>query len=101
MLTASDAREALALVEQAHSEIDLVLSDLVMPGMSGAELGDFLAAKYPDVSLAWMSGYPMDEAIRQGKRPSQAFLQKPVEHTHLLGLVRSVARLRAGVQRGG
>ncbi len=101
VLTASGAREALALVEQARGEVDLVLSDLVMPGMSGAELGDFLAAKYPDVSLAWMSGYPMDEAIRQGTRPSQAFLQKPVEHTHLLGLVRTVARLRAGLQRGG
>ena len=51
VLTASGAREALALVEQARGEVDLVLSDLVMPGMSGAELGDFLAAKYPDVSL--------------------------------------------------
>ena len=101
VLTAHGAREALAVVEHARGEIDLVLSDLVMPGMSGAELGDFLTAKYPEISLAWMSGYPMDEAIRQGKRPSQAFLQKPVEHTHLLGLVRTVARLRSGLRSGG
>ncbi|MEW5988169.1 MAG: response regulator [Chloroflexota bacterium] len=66
----SDGPAALRLFNQRGPEIDLVLSDLVMPGMSGLELFQSLKARRPDVRMMMMTGYPLagggDALLEQG-----------------------------------
>jgi YesN/AraC family two-component response regulator len=55
-----------------------VLSDLVMPGMSGAQLADRVQQEYPDTRVALMSGYSTDELARSGvDSPLRSLLDKP------------------------
>jgi signal transduction histidine kinase/CheY-like chemotaxis protein len=78
-MCARDGREALEIFER-EDEIDLVLSDLVMPEMGGVALFGVLREKYPDVKMVVMTGYPLAEKgkdlLEQG---IVAWLQKPLD----------------------
>lgn len=78
VLTAANGQEALALFSQRRDQIDLVLSDMVMPQMGGVELYQELREQKPDVRLAIMTGYPLDDGgktlLEQG---IVAWIQKP------------------------
>ncbi len=63
VLEASDGIKALQLAEGREGTIDLLLTDVVMPGMDGGELAKKLAALVPSLRVLYMSGYP-DEVIR-------------------------------------
>jgi PAS domain S-box-containing protein len=76
VLTARDAEGALAIVAELGDEIDVVVTDVVMPTMSGFELGRKLAAIAPDLPVVFISGYP-DEAILEAPLPAPVFLPKP------------------------
>jgi CheY-like chemotaxis protein len=79
VLEASDPEEALRIFDDRAAEIDLVLTDMVMPKMSGRELGDRLRQKRPAIRLMYMSGYTDDVLVRTGALgPGMAFLQKPL-----------------------
>ncbi|MDQ3426538.1 MAG: PAS domain S-box protein, partial [Gemmatimonadota bacterium] len=82
VLEARNGREALERLAQAGGRIDLVLSDIVMPGLDAHQLSERLAAEYPTVRLVWMSGYPRDSFDRLAE--SQPFIQKPVPADILL-----------------
>ena len=77
VFVAADARDAFRLVE-AHPSIDLLLTDIVMPGISGPELTRQLVERRPDLKVLYMSGYT-DESIlqrdvpRPGSHPEQPF----------------------------
>jgi CheY-like chemotaxis protein len=90
-LEASDGAEALRVAELFNTPPDLLLTDLVMPELSGRELIEELRfeGKLPKVLL--MSGYTDDEALRRDK-PSQAypFIKKPFTHHELAAKVREV-----------
>ncbi|MCK4316470.1 MAG: response regulator, partial [Anaerolineae bacterium] len=58
-LVAANGREALSIFEQHSDEIALVLSDLMMPGISGTELFRILKQKHPAVKIVAMTGYPL------------------------------------------
>jgi len=91
VLVADDASHALRLAAQADVVIDLLLSDVVMPQMSGAELAKRLATLRPRVKVLCMSGYTDDSIVRHGVLESQiAYLQKPFTPESLARKVRGV-----------
>ena len=91
VLAASDAAAALQVVERHGGTIHLLLTDVVMPGMSGRDLADRLAAQRPGIRVLYMSGYPGDAVVQHGTLPSgSAFLQKPFSPDGLARKVRDV-----------
>jgi len=91
VLAASDAAAALRVVERHGGTIHLLLTDVVMPGMSGRDLADRLAAQRPGIRVLYMSGYPGDAVVQHGTLPSgSAFLQKPFSPDGLARKVRDV-----------
>ncbi len=94
VLEAPSRSEALALCKRARGEglgIDLMLSDLVMPGMSAAEMAEQTARIQPGMKVLYMSGYP-DRAVshKEVLLPGTPFLQKPFTVAELLQKVREV-----------
>ncbi|MFN2571379.1 MAG: PAS domain S-box protein [Gemmatimonadales bacterium] len=91
VLAASDAAAALRVVERHGGTIHLLLTDVVMPGLSGRELADRLTAQRPGVRVLYMSGYPGDAVVQHGTLPAgSAFLQKPFSPDGLARKVRDV-----------
>ena len=66
VLQASGGEEALALARRGDTPIDLLLTDIVMPGMSGAELADRLERERPDVRILFMTGYAEEVVVNEG-----------------------------------
>jgi CheY-like chemotaxis protein len=78
-------------VESHQEAIDLVLTDVVMPGMKGRELVDRLAKLRPGLKVLYMSAYTEDDAINIGiLNPGTAFIEKPFGPDELAGKVRDV-----------
>ena len=78
VLEAESGETAMKLCEEQGGTIDLVLTDLVMPGMKGHELAVQLAQHNPEVKTLFMSGYTEDNAARSEiLSRGSAFLQKP------------------------
>jgi CheY-like chemotaxis protein len=89
-LSARDGREALALAGSHGGRLDLVVTDAVMPGMSGGELATRLAERYPGVRVLFMSGFTNDEVVRRGLvGADQRFVQKPWTPGGLAAAVRT------------
>jgi PAS domain S-box-containing protein len=92
---AADPAEALRVVATAD-RLDLLLTDLVMPGGSGRALAEELARLTPGIGILFMSGYTDDEIVRRGSLPrSSAFLQKPFQLPTLATRVREALDQRA------
>jgi len=85
VLTAQNGAEALALAEQCPA-VPLLLTDVVMPQMSGRELAERLRARYPALHILYMSGYTDDMLLHHGV---QAFIQKPFSAEDLLRKIRT------------
>ena len=91
VLTARNAGEALLLCEQHVGPVHLLLSDVVMPQMSGPTLAKRLAPLRPEMRVLFMSGYTDDAAVRHGVIVAEvAYLQKPLTVETLTRKVRSV-----------
>ena len=90
-----DGKEAFHVFVAQADQIDLVVTDLIMPGMNGRELVQALQLIRPDLKALYVSGYTEDEIMRRGLHdPSVAFLQKPFTAEVLLAKVRSVLEAR-------
>lgn len=82
---------ALAHCRQAATEIDLLLTDVVMPQMGGPELAKRVAEIFPHIKVLFMSGYTDDSVVRHGVLKGESdFLQKPFTSAELTHKVRSV-----------
>jgi len=95
VLEAGNAEAALQICDGSLGKIDLVLTDLVMPGMGGYELAGELAQRHPEVRMLFMSGYTEDSAARRDiLLHGSAFLQKPFSVADLSNAVRQALGLR-------
>ncbi len=89
VLDAASGDAALQMVNSMHQVVHLLLTDVVMPRMSGPELGSRLRAFQPDVRILYMSGYSEDLVSRQGILESDAdLIEKPFDEASLLFRVR-------------
>jgi len=89
ILTALNGREAMKLYREGQRDIDLVLTDVVMPVMSGPKLCEALLAENPDVKIISMSGYGSRSGLRQIRRLGvRQHVQKPFERSELARTVR-------------
>jgi len=89
LLIAEDSEDALTLAADYPDSIDLLLTDVVMPGKNGAELAQELLRLRPDISILYMSGYT-DELLQQRGvlNPGIDLLQKPFSPQELAQAVR-------------
>jgi len=91
VLDAADGPSALELSARHAGEIDVLVTDVVMPGMSGRELAERLAPTRPRMKVLYTSGYTDDAMVRQGVlNAGVAFLQKPFVPDTLARKVRDV-----------
>ena len=88
VLPAAEAGEAIAMAERLASQIDVLLTDVAMPSISGPELAALIRAQWPDVGVVFMSGAGED-AIRGGGELARTwdFLPKPFSGETLIGAV--------------
>src|SRR5262249_17488713 len=91
VLEARNAGEALSLCEHHPRPIHLLLTDVVMPQMSGRELAERAASRRPAMRVLFMSGYTEDAILKHGiLDEGLAFLQKPLVPDRLARRVREV-----------
>jgi PAS domain S-box-containing protein len=91
VLTADSSSEAERVAGEHRGPIDLLLTDMVLPGLSGRELADRLRAWRPTLRVIYMSAYPADVLVRQGRlEPGLWTLEKPFTEESLDAALRTV-----------
>jgi CheY-like chemotaxis protein len=91
VLVAADPAEALQAAFGHGGPIHLLLTDMIMPGASGAELADSLRRSRPDTKVLLMSAFSAEWLVRQGRLPpGLRILEKPFEDHLLLATIREV-----------
>jgi CheY-like chemotaxis protein len=91
VLEAKDAGEALAVSGRTTEPIHLLLTDVVLPQVSGTELAERIGKAHPETKVLFMSGYTEDALARQGANVSgTAFLNKPFSPVDLARKIREV-----------
>jgi FixJ family two-component response regulator len=81
------------MAETFKEKIDILVTDVMMPGIGGRELAKKLSEIRPGISVLYLSGYTEDAVVTQGaKGPAVAFLQKPFTLQNLAKKVREVLR---------
>jgi signal transduction histidine kinase/ActR/RegA family two-component response regulator len=97
VLEAATGKDALDQAKSFAGTIQLLLTDVVMPGMSGPELAHQIGRLRPGIKIIFTSGYTDDAIIRQGVLdPAIAFIQKPYRPKALARKVREVLKVNAG-----
>ena len=91
VLEAASGFEALRLAEAVEGGCQLVVTDVVMPGMSGKALAEELRASWPEIKVLYMSGYPNEVILRHGVMNGAVnYLEKPFTSSELAAKVREV-----------
>jgi two-component system, cell cycle sensor histidine kinase and response regulator CckA len=91
VLEASNGDEALRVLAEQNGSVDLLLTDVMMPGMNGVDLSQKAVAEWPGIRVLFVSGYTDENVLEGGQFPvGTAFLQKPFTLVGLLGKVREV-----------
>jgi CheY-like chemotaxis protein len=99
VLSAPDAVQAIALSDEHSGPINILVTDVVMPGLSGSQLARRLLRRRPELQVLYISGYPEDSISHHGVlNADQHFLQKPFAPGLFLEKIREVldARTAAG-----
>jgi two-component system NtrC family sensor kinase len=88
VLEAADGDEALRLIDK-HKSIDVLLTDVVMPGMNGRNLAEEALRREPRLKVLFMTGYSRNAIVHQGRLdPGVALLQKPLTSEQLTSAIR-------------
>ena len=88
---AQSALEAAEIAERSVAKLDVLLTDVVMPGLRGPDLARRVSERHPDVHVLYMSGYA--EGLPETQLPpNSAFLQKPFRFATLLERLKLVQR---------
>ncbi|GGK94228.1 ATP-binding response regulator [Mangrovihabitans endophyticus] len=96
VVEAADGLEALRVVATGETPIDLLLTDVVMPGLGGYRLAERMDKRHPGLRVIFMSGYADVTAHVPKLTGPNAFLDKPFGQRALLGLIRDVMSLSSG-----
>ncbi|HEX6588124.1 MAG TPA: two-component regulator propeller domain-containing protein [Longimicrobiales bacterium] len=97
VVEARHGRDALARAEAHARPIDLLVTDVVLPEMSGGRVAEMLRTRQPELRVLFMSGYTDDELVRDGvDQPGVAFLQKPFSAAQLARAVRAMLATAGG-----
>lgn len=95
VLEAEDAIDGIRLCELHRGSVDLVLTDVVMPGMNGREMAKRLVDRHPQVKVVFMSGYTDNPVLRNAFADyNTVYLQKPFTVQVLRSKVREVLQSR-------
>ena len=86
VLAAADGRRALQVLDRSDEEVDLVLSDLVMPGVGGVGLFQAVKRRNPEVRVVGMTGYPLRDEYKDGLDIVD-WIRKPVNLEQLAQVV--------------
>jgi CheY-like chemotaxis protein len=91
VFSAANGQEALAMCDGIEGGIDVLVSDVVMPGIGGKELATRMMAKFPDLKVLFMTGYTDDEILRKGiLDQSRALILKPFAPEDFLRCLREI-----------
>jgi CheY-like chemotaxis protein len=91
VITAVNGADAMCLLETHNGDIELVLTDVIMPKMNGAELAKEMARVWPGTQVLFMSGYSGDAIVHKGiLEPGTEFIGKPFKAADLTRKVRQV-----------
>jgi two-component system cell cycle sensor histidine kinase/response regulator CckA len=93
VLEASSGPEALKVCTEQQCKIDLLLTDLIMPGMTGRMLADILTARCAGLAVLFMSGY-IDRTRSEAVERSIHFIEKPPDWDRLRSLIRDLLNKR-------
>jgi CheY-like chemotaxis protein len=100
VLAAANGQEALLLAAHSAKPIDLLLTDVLMPGMSGPELMDKLRQSRPELVVLFMSGYDRELLGQRELGPALKFLPKPFTPQALLAVVNDLVESGAAGSPG-
>ena len=90
VLSAGDGDAALRIQEEHDGDIDVLITDVVMPGMNGVKLADLVLSKNNNIKVVYMSGYPANGNMAPVDIPQDAtFLAKPIRYDDFLSGLRS------------
>ena len=99
VIEAENGECGLRVAEAFKEHIDILITDVVMPGIGGRELAKKLLSLRPGISVLYLSGYTEDAVVAPGALgPGTAFLQKPFTLQNLAKKVREVLRSRSASQ---
>src|SRR5210317_1144705 len=91
VLSAASGEEALEMMASQERKIDLLLTDVMLPGIKGQDLARQLLLHCPDVNILFMSGYLCPSMAHKGSEPRfEAFIQKPFAPNSLLRKMRKL-----------
>ena len=91
VLVAPSGKEALSILESSDKPIDLVFTDVVMPGMTGQALAEEVRRRYPGIKLLFTSGYAHEAIAQHGMLAAEIrLLNKPYTMAQLTATIRKV-----------
>src|SRR5208283_811165 len=90
VLSASDAPEAIRIYEECNRPIDLIMTDMVLPGRTGHELGDDLRTRSPRLNVLVTSGYGNAECDTEDTANRTYFLAKPYSRPSLVEKIEKI-----------
>jgi len=90
ILLADEGWEGVKVARQYKGTIDLLFTDVIMPGMGGAELAIAAQEMYPEIKVLFMSGYARSQLEEEGVPPDAAVLEKPFKPDKVLAMVRKL-----------